>query len=329
MARAEVEALTGRPAVPVAGGLVGVPGGDWQPLRRLGYGRAVLRCLGRSDTALVPFDPSGAVAGSFAVRVHHLEHAQLARRDEALGAHQLAARIGGQMWRRLSQPRVHLDRPDTEIHVFITTSGFWWGRRLYAIDGRAFTARRPNARPFWRSIAMSPRKARCLVNLSGVQPGGTLLDPFCGTGSIPIEAALLGVRTCASDVDAVVVRGAACNFASLALDQQIALNRRDARAWSSTGCRFDAIVSDLPYGRSASTKGSDRDDLYRSFLEVAAEVLTPGGRAVLIVAEGSLPAPPPALDVVARFLEVVHKSLTREVVVLQETGNWLSRVEPP
>lgn len=150
-----------------------------------------------------------------------------------------------------------------------------------------------------------------------------LLDPFCGTGSIPIEAALLGLRTIASDVDPAIVAGADRNVASLTLHQQIDLRHLDARSWSGSGLRFDAIVSDLPYGRSASIKGAVRGDLYRSFLDVAAEILRPGGRAVLMAAEGTIPIPPACLEAVARFSEVVHGSLTREVVVLEKTGGTI------
>ncbi|MDQ3699957.1 MAG: TRM11 family methyltransferase, partial [Chloroflexota bacterium] len=293
-------------------------GGGEHLLGGLGYGRMVLRCLGRSDACLAPFDPATTIAGSFAVRVHLLDAGCASNGATARG---LEREIGRELWRLLPQPRVDLERPDTEVHVFVTAGGLWWGRPFRRMDGRGFAARHPQRRPFWRSIAMAPRKARCLVNLSGVRPGGSLLDPFCGTGSIPIEAALLGLRTIASDVDPAVVAGAARNVASLGLHQQIDLRHLDARSWGGPRLRFDAIVSDLPYGRSASTKGTDRGDLYRSFLDVAAEILRPGGRAVLMAAEGTLPAPPSPLEVVARFSEVVHGGLTREVVVLGKPGD--------
>jgi hypothetical protein len=118
----------------------------------------------------------------------------------------------------------------------------------------------------------------------------------------------------------VVVAGAAQNVASLGLDRQITVRQRDARAWGATGRRFDAVVADLPYGRVASTKGSDRVALYRDFLDVAAQILRPGGRAVLMAPEGALPMPPACFEILWRFREVVHRSLTREVTVLAKRG---------
>jgi len=315
MARAEVEALTDAAAVPLARGLVGTPACQPESLQRLGYSRAVLRYLGFSGGPAVPFDPNCVVTGSFAVRVHFLEPAAS---QQAVAARSLATDIGAALWWQLPHPRVDLEHPDTEIHVFVTPDGFRWGRLLFTTDSSAFTARHPNRRPFWRSIAMPPRKARCMVNLSAVGPGGRLLDPFCGTGSIPIEAALLGIRTYASDIDPVIVAGAARNFAALGIRNDVDLRHLDARVWADSPLRFDAIVSDLPYGRSASIKGVDRGELYSTFLDAAAHVLKPGARAVLMLPEGALPPPPPDLVPLARFLEVVHGSLTREVVILQK-----------
>ncbi len=285
MARAEVEALTDAAAVPLARGLVGTPACQPESLQRLGYSRAVLRYLGFSGGPAVPFDPNCVVTGSFAVRVHFLEPAAS---QQAVAARSLATDIGAALWWQLPHPRVDLEHPDTEIHVF------------------------------WRSIAMPPRKARCMVNLSAVGPGGRLLDPFCGTGSIPIEAALLGIRTYASDIDPVIVAGAARNFAALGIRNDVDLRHLDARVWADSPLRFDAIVSDLPYGRSASIKGVDRGELYSTFLDAAAHVLKPSARAVLMLPEGALPPPPPDLVPLARFLEVVHGSLTREVVIRQK-----------
>jgi hypothetical protein len=76
-----------------------------------------------------------------------------------------------------------LARSDTELHVFAAPRGSWWGRLLHAFDGRAFEARRPRTRPFWRSVTLGPRKARCLVNLSGVRAAGRpALDPGHASG---------------------------------------------------------------------------------------------------------------------------------------------------
>lgn len=47
---------------------------------------------------------------------------------------------------------------------------------------------------------LPPKVAQMLVNLSLVPPDGTVYDPFCGVGTIPMEAVLLGCNSMASDV---------------------------------------------------------------------------------------------------------------------------------
>ena len=44
-------------------------------------------------------------------------------------------------------------------------------------------------------VTMKAGLSRLLVNLAGVREGQTVFDPFCGTGSIAVEAALMGMKT--------------------------------------------------------------------------------------------------------------------------------------
>ena len=312
MAQAEVEAVTGHPALQVAPGLIVATCPHPAALTRLAYSRAVMEYLGESATLVPPFDPMRVVSGSFAVNVRTVRGASVSPRVAAREA-------AGYIWRRLDAPRVNLDQPDTEIRVFVTPSGAVWGRQLYSIAPQPFAARSPRRRPFWRSIAIAARQARWMVNLCDVRAGQLVLDPFCGTASIPIEAALMGMKTIASDVDPVVAAGARRNLSALSLDVEV--RAMDAREWAEAAQRFDAIVSDLPYGRSASIKGVDRGVLYAGFLETAGHILNPGGRAVLMAPKGSLPIAPATLRVTGRHEEYVHGGLTREITVLQRTHN--------
>ena len=69
-----------------------------------------------------------------------------------------------------------------------------WGVTVYTTDTEAFKER-SSERPYVTSgISLSSRLARLLVNLSGVEKGQVLLDPFCGSGTILGEALLKGVE---------------------------------------------------------------------------------------------------------------------------------------
>ncbi len=62
-------------------------------------------------------------------------------------------------------------------------------------------ARRDRGRPYadpGRGM-LPPKVAQILLNLSLVPRGGTVYDPFCGVGTIPMEALLMGLPVVASD----------------------------------------------------------------------------------------------------------------------------------
>src|SRR5215813_1916463 len=235
-------------------------------LRRLAYSALVLDFLGAGPPDRLPFTAAEVIRGTYAVRVAG------AGAELRQGLHRL-------VWQGLPDPHVALRDPDTELHAFVLPEGVWWGRLRQRVSGSAFAARLTQRRPFFRSYGMQPRKARCLVNLSGVQPGERLLDPCCGTGSYLIEAALMGIKAHGSDNDPRAVAGSRSNTDSLGLD--VNLRVLDARRLDRWGMTFDAIVSDLPYGLSASLAGTSIVGLYRDILQSAAQVLPRGRVAVL------------------------------------------------
>lgn len=62
---------------------------------------------------------------------------------------------------------------------------------------------------------LPPKLARIMVNLATHGEMVTLLDPFCGTGTILMEAALLGHPVVGSDLDPAAVKGSEANLAWL------------------------------------------------------------------------------------------------------------------
>ena len=88
---------------------------------------------------------------------------------------------------------VDLDHPDKEIRGFVSDRTFFY-LKTHEIDRGQFDRRAVKERPFFSPISLHPRLARALVNLTAVRKGESLLDPFCGTGGILIEAAMLGVN---------------------------------------------------------------------------------------------------------------------------------------
>jgi tRNA G10 N-methylase Trm11 len=68
-------------------------------------------------------------------------------------------------------------------------------------------------KPYRReSLAISPRLARILINLSQVKKNGLLLDPFCGIGVIVGEALLKGIDVIGVDIDKSATESAKKNI---------------------------------------------------------------------------------------------------------------------
>ncbi|MGD9937646.1 MAG: methyltransferase domain-containing protein [Methanoregulaceae archaeon] len=238
--------------------------------------------------------------GTYVVRVKKVEGTAL-ETPELVLERRLGALVTG---------RVSLSAPDVTYGLVCSGDRCFLGRLLFEPDRRSIDARRPFSRPFFHPGVMMPRMARALVNLSDVEPGEILVDPFTGTGGTLIEAALLGVRSLGLDVDPLMLRGARQNLprADVALADAAHLPLRSSS--------IDAVVSDLPYGQSVQIRGDTLERLYDESLTEVARVLKPGRRAVIVTHRPIDAIAARHLAVVDRFEQRVHRSLTRRILVL-------------
>lgn len=99
-----------------------------------------------------------------------------------------------------------LKSPDITLRLMMSDVCILYVLR-YSLEAGPLRARKVSERPFFSPISLHPKYARALINLTGVKRGGRVLDPFCGTGGIVIEAASMGMRTYASDFDPEMVDG--------------------------------------------------------------------------------------------------------------------------
>jgi len=196
--------------------------------------------------------------------------------------------------------KVDLQNPDVIFRIFIEDSVFFC-RKISSIERKSFEQRKPQNRPFSSPISIHPKFARAIVNLSQLKKGETLLDPFCGTGGILIEAGLIGAKVIGIDVKKK-------NYELYAMDMREACIEK-----------VDCIVSDFPYGRSTYT-GGELHLLYDKAFEKMKEWVKEGGKAVI-----GLPSKE-FIDMGKKYFKLkevhplrVHKSLTRYFCVYLET----------
>jgi len=188
------------------------------------------------------------------------------------------------------------------------------------VDRAALGTHRMPLLPFQRPVSLPPRFARAAANLARVRPGDRVLDPFLGTGALLAEAGLLGARLYGIDRDATMVRGALENLTHLGVSaESLAVGDAGDVEFPDRALRFDALLTDPPYGRSSSTGGEAPHRLVERVVPRWAERVTPTGRVVLVVPSGAPELPEPwtrTLSVPVR----VHRSLTREFRVYERAG---------
>jgi tRNA (guanine10-N2)-dimethyltransferase len=208
--------------------------------------------------------------------------------------------------------KVNLESPDSTVLCFKD------GEYLAAIEiplEREFNSRKPQSRPYSHPTSLHPKLARTLVNLARLRPGKTLLDPFCGTGGILIEAALMGIKVLGSDISQEMVNGCKRNLEFYGLGGD--LRRADALEISKEFHPVDGIVTDPPYGRSSFISNKNLGKFYEKFLLQAEKVLK-SGKFLIISLPREFKLKIDGFRIVDKFSFYIHKSLTRRIYVLRK-----------
>jgi tRNA (guanine10-N2)-dimethyltransferase len=223
----------------------------------------------------------------------------------------VSRKIGGIVGRSRG---VDLRDPATDLRI-VFSDEVHAGRVLWAVDRASFEKRKNRYMPFFYPASLHPKYARALVNLSRVREDQSILDPFCGTGAILAESALVGLDPIGTDLSDKMIEGARKNLSSLGLDAD--LDVCDVGEIGEVVGPVSGIATDPPYGKSTSTRGEKIPELYSRSFESFAGVLPRNGLVAIVVPRLSL------IDGIRgfRLLEEhplwVHRSLTRHFCVLR------------
>lgn len=151
-----------------------------------------------------------------------------------------------------------------------------------------------------KSGMLPPKLARMMINLSGIEPSGkTLLDPFCGSGTVLAEAMLLGFgKLIGSDISDKATQDTSKNLSWLAdLEQikppEISVYAQDIRTLNEVMTDpVDVIVTETYLGVPRTKMMSPRDveqqkkellALYEPALKTLKGLLAQGGRIVIAI----------------------------------------------
>jgi tRNA (guanine10-N2)-dimethyltransferase len=237
--------------------------------------------------------------GSISIRV---------KRFQGKGTPGLTKEIEKRVGNALGKGRkVDLQSAEVKVRALLSDRLLFYLEEV-CIDREQFETRHVRSRPFFSPISLHPRFARALVNLTRVRRGQTLLDPFCGTGGILLEAATLGVRVIGSDISQEMIDGCKENMDHLGASWE-RLEVADIGEVMDAFGQVDAVATDPPYGRSATTKREPVDDLHGRAMISIAEVLKPGAFAGVVFPKPCRVTHDMELD--SEFSQKVHRSLTR------------------
>jgi len=177
-----------------------------------------------------------------------------------------------------------------------------------------WSRRRPRTRPFFHPSAIFPKLSRALVNMSRCKRGDVFLEPFAGTGSIALEASLVGADVVAVDIADRMVKGASSNMRYYAQDW-LGVIRADSARLPVHGVR--AVATDIPYGRASSTRGRPPELMLELLLPELARAMCRDSFLVLMHPNCLAAGPTPDFAIEEEHHLQVHKTLTRTITVLK------------
>ncbi|MBN1502136.1 methyltransferase domain-containing protein [Candidatus Woesearchaeota archaeon] len=270
--------------------------------KRLAFSHSVFRFLFRCKLSelikqIKNYDWDSIYKENFCVRVH-------GGVDER--------KIADNIWKSLEKPRVNLNNPKTKIEFFILNGKAVCGIFLRDVD-KSFLKRKAHLRPELLPTSLNPRLARACINLTGIMKG-VLLDPFCGSGGILIEAALMGYKVIGYDISDYILKKCKTNLEFYKI-RSFRLEKKDGTQLNQ---KSDAIVTDLPYGKG-SKLSKEREKLYADFLKSSYKTTE---RMVVIFpnyADFSKVIKKSKWKLKKEFSVYIHRSLTRKVCVLRKS----------
>ena len=187
------------------------------------------------------------------------------------------------------------------------------------MNKKHFEESKPHKRPFFYPGSMNPKLARCMVNLSRVKEGQLVLDPFCGTGGILIEAGLIGCKVVGSDIYWKMKNGTSINLDYYGITDYRTFNLdvRELKMYEKVA----SVVTDPPYGISTSTGDIEGEDIFREFFKAIYDNMLDD--AYLCMASPHYVDLRPMADevgfeIIEQYGIKMHRSLTRIISVIRK-----------
>lgn len=285
-------------------------------IKRLGYTHEVHQVILKSSTEtfeddMSSIDWSDYIDGTFAVRLKRFKSDV-----DTVGYERCA---GSLILANCEDIKVNLDNPNSLVRLVAYENDIYIAIEKFKLNKKHFEEIKPHKRPFFYPGSMSPKLARCMVNLSRAREGDLVLDPFCGTGGILIEAGLIGCRVAGSDINWKMKNGTAINleYCGITDYRTFNLDVRELKMYEKVA----SVVTDPPYGISTSTGDIEGDDIFKEFFHAIYDNMRDD--AYLCMASPHYVDLTPMIDevgfeLVEQYGIKMHRSLTRIISVIRK-----------
>ena len=283
-------------------------------VKRLGYTHEVHELILKTsvdafESDVSAIDWSGYIDETFAVRVKRIRS-----EIDTVGYER---KLGTLILDNCDNIKVNLSKPKTLVRVAAFGDNLYVGIERIKLNKKHFEDSKPHKRPFFYPGSMNPKLARCMVNLSRIKEGELLLDPFCGTGGILIEAGLIGCKVVGSDVYWKMKNGTAINLDYYGITdyRTFHLDVRELKMYE----KVSSVVTDPPYGISTSTGDVDGDEIFKEFFKAIYDNMKDD--AYLCMASPHYVDLKPMVnevgfEIVEQYGIKMHRSLTRIISVI-------------
>ena len=206
----------------------------------------------------------------------------------------------GDMISKFSHVKVELENPDVTVYLIFTDEENFFGfSKQIKIKNRPKKVKKYPHELDWKLT-------RVMINLIGLKKGEIVCDPFCGTGTTLLEAESMGIHAIGLDFDEKMYEITKNNLAINKYKSKIF--KSDFQELTKISEKFDAIVTDLPYGIASKTSEKPEKILKRFFS------ILPKHKRIAIMYKKELDDKM-KIKGLKKYEIYRHKSLTRTILI--------------
>lgn len=178
------------------------------------------------------------------------------------------------------RPR-ELERAALDVRVFVDRTWLFIAWRLFEVPLTVRSYRTVSVRG-----ALRPTVAAAMVRLTPAVHGKRRLwDPYCGSGTILAEAALLGYEVWGTDIDEEAVAASRENVGAINRDSWSKIARGDSTTQAEwrRHASCDVVVANIPWGKQIDIVSARA--LYDSLATGCFDLLSRGGTACILTTD--------------------------------------------